>query len=49
MPYAIVKEGKMYVVKKKLLKGKFGRKFGTHATREAAERQIAAIHASEKK
>jgi hypothetical protein len=49
MPYAIVKEGDKYVVRKKLLKGKMGKAFGSHPTRKAAEKQIAAIHASEGK
>ncbi len=49
MPYTIVKEGTKYVVRKKLLKGKTGRAFGRHDTRKGAERQIAAIHASEGK
>ena len=48
MPYAIVKEGEKYVVRKKLLRGKTGRRLGSHATREKAERQIAAIHAKVK-
>lgn len=49
MPYTIVKEGTKWVVRKKLLKGKIGRAFGHHDSKEKAERQIAAIHASEEK
>ena len=51
MPYAIVKQGKKYVVRKKLPSGSYGRTFGRHDTREEAEAQITAlrIHVKEKK
>jgi len=45
VPYSVVKKGsKFAVVKKGTTKP-----LGTHPTRNAAERQIAAIHASESK
>lgn len=48
MPYAIVKEGSKFVVRKKMLKGRLGRVFGRHDTREQAERQVDALHANVK-
>lgn len=43
MPYKIVKTGNKYKVKKK----DGSRAFGTHPSRSAAQKQIAAIYANE--
>ena len=43
MPYKIVKTGNKYKVKKK----DDSKTFGTHSSRKAAQKQIAAIHANE--
>lgn len=45
MPYAVRKSGAKY----KVVKKDGGKVMGTHRTRAAAQRQIRAIHANEKK
>lgn len=45
MPYAVRKSGSKY----KVVKKDGGKVMGTHSSAAAAKRQIAAIHANEKK
>lgn len=45
MPYEVKKSGSGYAVRKKA----GGKKLGTHKSKAKAKRQIAAIHANEKK